>query len=78
MNAGFSHTIDSLFGPPSELVDISLFLKSSSLLEETSDNAEFFDAELIDECRYVYKITQKSMFTDIFLSQYIRDIRVLE
>lgn len=53
MNAGFSHTLDSLFGPPSELIDISLFRTSSALIEENTENTEIFDAELINECRSV-------------------------
>lgn len=30
MNAGLAHTLDSQFGPPSELVDVTKFIQSAA------------------------------------------------
>lgn len=53
MNAGLVHAIESLFGPPSEPIDVDLFLESSSssLLQDNVELKGVSDAELIDECR---------------------------
>ncbi|PPQ77186.1 hypothetical protein CVT25_011032 [Psilocybe cyanescens] len=41
--------MESLFGPPSEPINISLFLETA-LSQENAELQEIFDAEVIDEC----------------------------
>ncbi|CAA7261682.1 unnamed protein product [Cyclocybe aegerita] len=50
MNAGLAHTMDSLFGPPSEPVDISAFLESTSSLPHGFTTSEPESQDIADEC----------------------------
>ncbi|KIM45254.1 hypothetical protein M413DRAFT_441936, partial [Hebeloma cylindrosporum] len=49
MNPGQSYTIESLFGPPSERIDIQTFLDTSSS-EVVPDHERGFSVEVEDEC----------------------------
>ena len=52
MNAGLAHTIDSLFGPASEKVDVNAFIESEKILyKDTFSNQS--SSIIADECRYV-------------------------
>jgi len=59
MNAGLSHTIDSLFGPASQLVDITEFLNSVGPLRNTEQTVgECSAAEGLElECRWLTSCT---------------------
>jgi len=50
-NAGFAHAFESLFGPPSELIDVKAFLDATRALEL---NEPMANGDVADECRYVY------------------------
>lgn len=51
MNAGLAHTIDSLFGPASEKVDVNAFIESEEALcqDSLSDQSS---STIADECRF--------------------------
>ena len=52
MNAGLAHTIDSLFGPASEKVDVNAFIESEKILyQDTLSNQS--SSSISDECRFV-------------------------
>ena len=51
MNAGLAHTIDSLFGPASEKIDVNAFIESEKLLyQDTILNQS--SSTIADECRF--------------------------
>lgn len=52
MNAGLALTIDSLFGPASEKVDVNAFIESEKVLyqDTLSDQSSF--STIADECRF--------------------------
>lgn len=51
MNAGLAHTIDSLFGPASEKVDVNAFIESEKVLyQDTLSNQT--SPTIADECRF--------------------------
>ncbi|KAF9482137.1 hypothetical protein BDN70DRAFT_875428 [Pholiota conissans] len=51
MNANLSYTIDSLFGPPSDLINITAFLETTSKLNpDSTTDAETFIPDLVNEC----------------------------
>jgi hypothetical protein len=54
MNAGLAHTIESLFGPVSEIIDVSDFLKSATNATEiTRDStAPTIQNVFAEECRW--------------------------
>lgn len=53
MNANLAHTIDSLFGPASDPIDVSAFLESSpTITPNTLNDQEDFTTDVVDECRY--------------------------
>ncbi|KAF8973129.1 hypothetical protein BDZ97DRAFT_1779549, partial [Flammula alnicola] len=55
MNASLAHTIDSLFGPSSELIDVSTFLESSSALsQEEPKDQYYFPEDIVDECSVIH------------------------
>ena len=66
MNAGLSHTIDSLFGPASQLVDITEFLIFAGTLTNTEQTVgECNVAEELElECRW---LTSHPLTEDMFL-----------
>ena len=52
MNAGLAFTIDSLFGPASEKVDVNAFIESEKILyQDTLSNQSSFST-FADECRF--------------------------
>jgi hypothetical protein len=51
MNA---HTIDSLFGPASEKIDVNAFIKSENLLYQDTLSSQISSSAIADECR-IYK-----------------------
>ncbi|KAH9485169.1 snRNA-activating protein complex subunit 3 [Psilocybe cubensis] len=51
MNAGLGYTLESLFGPPSEPININSFLESSTSSQDNPRSQEIANTELIDECR---------------------------
>ena len=52
MNAGLALTIDSLFGPASERIDVNAFIESEKLLyQDTLSNQSSFSS-IEDECRF--------------------------
>ena len=51
MNAGLAHTIDSLFGPASEKINVNAFIESAKLLyQDTPSNPS--SSTIADECRF--------------------------
>lgn len=52
MNAGLAHTVDSLFGPASEKVDISAFIESEKILYQDTLSNQSFSSAIADECRF--------------------------
>lgn len=51
MNSGLAHTIDSLFGPASELIDVDAFIESEKILyQDTISNQS--SSTIADECRF--------------------------
>jgi hypothetical protein len=51
MNAGLAHTVDSLFGPASEKVDVNAFIETEKVLyEDTLSNQS--SSTIADECRF--------------------------
>lgn len=60
MNPGQSHTIESLFGPPSERIDIQTFLDASS--EAVPGDEGVFSTEVEDECRYLPPFFESDFF----------------
>lgn len=55
MNANLTYTMESLFGPCSELVDISVFLNVSSASNQDtlSSDSESVPPDVIEECRFL-------------------------
>ena len=52
MNAGLALTIDSLFGPASEKVDVNAFIESEKVLyQDTLSNQSSFST-IAEECRF--------------------------
>lgn len=73
MNAGLAHTLESLFGPPSEAIDISDFLESA-VNEVVQDACSSTIPEIAEECRWLSSTaTLKEFLT--FLS--VEEIRGL-
>lgn len=52
MNANLAHTLDSLFGPPSDLINVSELLESSQAPPTLPENEQTFASDIIDQCRY--------------------------
>lgn len=53
MNAGLAYTIDSLFGPASEKVDVNAFIESAKILyQDTLSNQSQPSSTIADECRF--------------------------
>ena len=51
MNAGLAHTIDSLFGPASEKINVHAFIESANFLyQDTLSNPS--SSTIADECRF--------------------------
>lgn len=50
MNSGFTYTLESLFGPASELIDITNFLTSAAHVRETAGEEPETSA-IAEECR---------------------------
>jgi len=55
MNSGLAHTVESLFGPASELIDVSDFLQSATNATEIAPDAVSLPipAEIAEECRWL-------------------------
>jgi len=60
MNPGLSYTIESLFGPPSERIDIQSFLDTSC--EIVPGDERVFSAEVEDECRFLLPSFESTFF----------------
>ena len=57
MNAGLAHTVDSLFGPASEKVDVNAFIESEKLLYQDILSNQSSLSTIADECRfYVFSL----------------------
>ncbi|KAF8813791.1 hypothetical protein BYT27DRAFT_7083987 [Phlegmacium glaucopus] len=50
MNAGLAHTIDSLFGPASEKVDVNAFIESAKVLYQDTLSNQSQSSTIADEC----------------------------
>jgi hypothetical protein len=60
MNAGLAHTIDSLFGPASEKVDVNAFIESEKILyQDTQSNQSSSIIE--EECRFYYFLFARAL-----------------
>lgn len=55
MNPGQAQTLESLFGPPSELIDIGKFVGCALNQDQARDEGERDNVahEIEDECRYL-------------------------
>jgi len=60
-NAGFAHAFESLFGPPSELIDVQGFLDATRTLEM---NEPMADGDVANDCRYISQYIPNSLNTD--------------
>jgi hypothetical protein len=53
MNPNLAHTLDSLFGPASDPIDVSAFLESPPTITPSPlTDQEDFTTDVVDECRY--------------------------
>lgn len=55
MNTGLAHTVESLFGPASELIDVSDFLQNATNATEIAPDvvSTTIPAEIAEECRWL-------------------------
>ena len=55
MNAGFAHTTESLFGPASEVIDISEFLRTATNAIDIVQAADSptIPVDIAEECRWL-------------------------
>lgn len=74
MNAGLAHTIDSLFGPASEKVDVNAFIESEKILYQDTLSSQS-SSTIADECRFYYFIFFARRFHTMINVDSVSDIR---
>ena len=76
MNAGLAHTIDSLFGPASEKIDVNAFIESEKILyQDTLSNQPSFST-IAEECRF-YNFLFFARFHTLIMSTAFRTFAIL-
>ena len=73
MNANLAHTLDSLFGPPSDIINVSEFLESSRALTSLPENEQSLASDVIEQCRY--SSTQTILEMNSLIATSVHDIR---
>lgn len=74
MNAGLALTIDSLFGPASEKIDVNAFIESEKTLYQDTLSNQSSLSTIVDECRFYNFLFFASFHTLINVNS-VSDIR---